>query len=153
MSHLFSFRFSPRSQASRLAFSLAALVALSGCSSKKIEGRKDVFPAHGKLLIDEQPAPGALLVLHPVGGAYDAERPRATVAADGSFTLSTYEAGDGAPAGEYVVTAQWHVSANKDAPGPWPNVLPAKYARPESSDLRVQIATGSNDLPPMLLRR
>lgn len=138
---------------SRLAIALAAFVAITGCSSKTIEGRKDVYVAHGKLLIDDQPAPGAMLVLHPVGGGYDAERPRATVAADGSFALTTYDGQDGAPAGEYIVTAQWYASANKDAPGPWPNILPSKYASPESSDLRVQIAAAPNELPPIVIRR
>lgn len=151
MSHLFLDHVAvvPR----RVAIATAAIIALSGCSSKKVEGRKEVHPAHGKLLIDNQPAPGAMLVLHPVGGAYDAERPRATVAPDGSFALTTYEGQDGAPAGEYIVTAPWYTSANKNAPGPWPNILPAKYARPESSDLRVQITAGSNDLPAILIRR
>lgn len=153
MSHLYFQRLSSRSYRSRLAISLTALAAFGGCSAKKIEGRKEVYPAHGKLLINDQPAPGAMLVLHPVGGAYDAEHPSATAAPDGSFSLSTYDGHDGAPAGEYVVTAQWYVSANKAAPGPWPNVLPAKYARPESSDLRVQITAGPNDLPAIVIRR
>lgn len=135
------------------ALALAAAIMAGGCSSKKIEGRKDVFPARGKLLVDSQPAAGALLVLHPVGGAYDAQRPVATVGADGSFELTTYVGKDGAPAGDYVVTAQWHRSANQDAPGPWPNVLPDKYARPESSDLHIQIVPGPNELTPIVIRR
>lgn len=138
-----------------LQISLAATViaATSGCSAKKVEGRKDVFPVHGKLLVDGQPAPGAMLVLHPVGGAYDAERPTAIVAGDGSFDLTTYVGSDGAPPGEYIVTAQWYLSANNEAPGPWPNVIPERYARPESSDLRVQIVAATNDLQPIVIRR
>lgn len=132
---------------------LTAGLALGGCSSKKIEGRKDVFPAGGKLLVNDQPAPGTMLVFHLVGGAYDAERPTATVALDGSFELTTYVGKDGAPPGDYVVTAQWFASNNKDSPGPWPNVLPQKYSRPESSDLRVRIAAGPNDLQPIIIRR
>jgi hypothetical protein len=104
------------------------------------------------LLVNDQPAPGAMLVLHPVGGAYDAEHPTATVGPDGSFELTTYVGKDGAPPGDYVVTAQWYASSNKDAPGPWPNVLPGKYARPESSDLRVQIAAAPNELQPIVIR-
>ena len=137
----------------RWLFALTAGIGLCGCSSKKIEGRKEVFPARGKLLVNDQPAPGAMLVLHPVGGDYDAEHPTATVGADGSFQLTTYVGRDGAPVGEYVVTAHWHLSADKQAPGPWPNVLPDKYARPESSDLRVRIAAGPNDLQPIVIRR
>lgn len=138
---------------SRWLITLTAGLALCGCSSKKIEGRKDVFRARGKLLVNDQPAPGAMLVFHPVGGAYDAEHPTATVGPDGSFDLTTYVGKDGAPPGDYVVTAQWYLSSNKDAPGPWPNVLPDKYARPESSVLRVQIAAGLNELEPIVIRR
>lgn len=134
------------------AFS-ALLIALPGCSSKKVDNRKAVFPVHGKLLVDNQPAPGAMLVLHPVGGAYDDEHPVATVGLDGSFELTTYAGKDGAPAGEYIVTAQWHLSADKDAPGPWPNVIPPKYAAPTSSDLRVRVAEGPNELDPIVIRR
>ncbi|HET6880859.1 MAG TPA: hypothetical protein VFI31_11930, partial [Pirellulales bacterium] len=111
----------------RLLFALAIGMAVCGCSSKKIEGRKEVFPARGKLLVNDQPAPGALVVLHPVGGAYDAERPTATVGPDGSFELTTYVGKDGAPAGDYIVTAQWYLSVDKDSPGPWPNAIPPKY--------------------------
>ena len=138
---------------SQWLFVLTAGLALCGCSSKKIEGRKDVFATRGKLLVNDQPAPGAMLVFHPVGGAYDAEHPTATVGPDGSFELTTYVGKDGAPPGDYLVTAQWYASNDKDAPGPWPNVLPEKYSRPDSSDLRVQIAAGPNDLQPIVIRR
>lgn len=132
---------------------VAAVLSVAGCSAKKVEGRRPVFPVHGKLLVNDQPAPGAMVVLHPVGGSFDAEHPIATVGPDGGFTLTTYAAGDGAPAGEYVVTAQWHLSADKAAPGPWPNVIPQKYSKPESSDLRVQIAQGPTELQAILIRR
>ena len=135
------------------AVAIAATMSASGCSAKKVEGRKQVFPVHGKFLVNDQPASGAIVVLHPIGGVLDAEHPVATVGPDGTFALTTYAGNDGAPAGEYVVTALWHVSADKAAPGPWPNVIPQKYSKPESSDLRVQIAAGPNELPPIVIRR
>lgn len=152
MSRLTSITFLSRPALAGLASALV-FVAMAGCSAKKADNRKSVFPARGKLLVNDQPAPGAMLVFHPVGGAYDAERPTATVGPDGSFELTTYVGHDGAPAGEYVVTAQWYLSADRDAPGPWPNVIPDKYARPELSDLHVQIAAGPNDLQPIVIRR
>jgi hypothetical protein len=131
----------------RVGLSSALAIALcAGCSSKHVEGRKEVFSAQGKLLVNNQPAAGAMFVLHPVNSAGQAERPYGKVGLDGSFTLTTYEAQDGAPVGEYVVTAEWRVSADKNAPGPWPNVLPPKYGDPKQSDLRVTIAPGTNDL-------
>ena len=41
-------------------------------------------------------------------------KPVATVAEDGTFTLTMYAAGDGAPEGEYGVTVDWQ---KKAAPG------------------------------------
>jgi hypothetical protein len=153
MPRCFLVRWSCLSRLSHLAIASALFITVGGCSSKKVEARKQVFPVCGTLLVDDQPASGAMLVLHPVGGAYDAEHPAATVAPDGTFKLTTFVGEDGAPPGEYVVTAHWNLSADKDAPGPWPNVIPDKYTRPESSDLRVQVTAGPNQLQPIAIRR
>lgn len=142
-----------RRSSARWAAVLAAVVAVAGCSQKKVDNRKVVYPVHGKLLVNDQPAPGAMLVLHAVGASYDNERPVATVGPDGTFELTTYVSKDGAPVGEYIVTAQWYLSANKDAPGPWPNVIPDKYSKPDSSDLRVRVAEGPNDLRTIVIKR
>jgi hypothetical protein len=55
---------------------------------------------------------------------------------------------DGAPAGEYAVTDEWWklVQAGGEAV-PGPNVIPAPFARPDSSPLKVTIAEGENTLP------
>ena len=58
----------------------------------------------------------------------------------GAFKLTTYDANDGAPAGEYVVTVVYEPS---DSPlmrpkGKKPEV-PATYAKPESSPLRAKV--------------
>jgi hypothetical protein len=134
------------------ALSSAALV-LAGCSSKKVEGRKPVFPVRGKVLVGGQPAPGALVVFHPVGVSFDAERPFAHVGPDGTFDLTTYQGKDGAPEGEYAVTLQWYVSTDRNAPGPWPNVLPTRYARPDLTDVRVRVAQQPNELQPFNIAR
>ena len=75
------------------------------------------------------------------------------VAPDGSFAVSTYDGGDGAPEGEYVLTVQWYkpVRQGNDLVG-GPNVLPAKYASPRTSDVRITVAAGENHLKPILLR-
>ena len=73
---------------------------------------------------------------------------------DGTFTATTYDAGDGVPAGTYIVTLQWRKatkSGNEFLPGP--NLLPARYGRPDTSDIVVRIAEGRNDLPPIVLHR
>lgn len=132
---------------------LAVAMAVCGCSAKKIEGRKDVFPARGKLWVDGQVAKGALLVLHPTDPTGQVEHPFAHVESDGSFALSTYQGRDGAPAGDYIATIEWRVPRHPGEEGPWPNALPERYAKPATSDLRVHIAQGSNELPPIILQR
>lgn len=127
--------------------------AAAGCSSQKPDNRKAVFPVRGKLLVDQQPAPGALVILHPADGAAQAERPFGKVGPDGSFELTTYEGRDGAPAGDYVVTTEWQLSPYQDAPGPWPNVLPPQYSDPRRSDLKVTISPGANELAPFSMGR
>lgn len=123
-------------------------LALSGCGSSKVPGEVPTFPVAGKLAFKGKPAVGAFVVLHPQSTDPNAPRPRATVQSDGTFALSSFREADGAPPGEYVLTAQWNKivkSSNGDA-GAGPNVLPAKYAKPSSSPVKVRIAEGSNDL-------
>lgn len=113
----------------------------------------------GQVLFENRPPEHALVVLHPLGRADgDAVRPRGEVGPDGTFVLSTYGARDGAPAGEYGVTVEWwQTSGSKKNPqgydAPPVNRLPARYARVESSGLRVQVKEGDNQLPPFQLRR
>ncbi len=65
--------------------------------------------------------------------------------ADGSFVLSTYTANDGSPVGDFVVTVIWR-RPWVDATGkPGPNLLPEKYARPDTTDLKARVKDGSNE--------
>ena len=77
-------------------FALIASVHLAGCGPED-EVRPPLQPAEGMLTINNQPAAGAMLVLHPANGkGFDSRmtRPRATVGADGKFHLTTYQEGD-----------------------------------------------------------
>src|SRR5262245_59099450 len=114
---------------------LAGCVALSGCG----RGGPKFYPVTGKVLVDGHPAEHALVVFHPVNAGPDALKPHAAVGPDGTFTLTTNTTGDGAPAGEYLVTVEWWLSGVKkvsDPDVPSKNHLPAKYAKPESSGLK-----------------
>jgi hypothetical protein len=108
----------------------------------------------GAIQFRGQPINGAFVTLHPQSNAsVDVPHPRASVAADGSFALTTYDGDDGAPAGEYVLTVQWYrpVKQGNDWVG-GPNVLPKKYASPHTSDVRITVATGENRIKPIQLR-
>lgn len=67
-----------------------------------------MFPVSGRLFIRQQLAPGAYVVFHPVDRSIGQGRCAVALTnADGSFSLSTREKSDGAPAGDYVVTVFW----------------------------------------------
>jgi hypothetical protein len=128
------------------------LVAIVGCGEAKPD-RVAVHPAAGTITFKGQPAQGAFVTLHPTSGPSESvPTPRANVDKDGSFKVTTFDGGDGAPEGKYVVTVRWYklVTVGGDTAA-GPNVIPPKYTRPESSDLTVRIAAGENTLPPIKL--
>lgn len=119
-----------------IAFGLLALVQAS-CS--KGEPKNPTFPVTGKVLVRGKPAEHATVVFHPVNDTdAAARRPQGKVGADGTFTLTTYEANDGAPAGEYRVTLQlWLASRNPEEPPS--NRLPVAYSNPVTSGLKAKV--------------
>ncbi len=89
----------------------AILIAmgLSGCGkSGDTRSRLPTTPVSGKLHVDGQPFGPCIVYLAAAQNEADPKRATPTVTgrvqADGSFQLSTYEPGDGAPAGTYHVS-------------------------------------------------
>jgi hypothetical protein len=136
---------------SKNGFLLAVLMAaaMGGCSSEK---RVAVFPVSGKVSFQRRPAAGAQVVLHPVKNSESNDvAPTATVQNDGSFAITAYEPGDGAPNGDYVATVQWY-RFSKELGGPGPNVIPAKYSNPRTSPIRVSVNGAPTEVQPIVLR-
>ena len=103
-----------------------------------------VHPVAGELRFEEQPASGAT-ILHPQDPSIPV-RPRATVHADGTFEVTTYRPGDGAPAGRYKATIEWRraiagQTGDENVP---PNALPATYASPQSTPVELKVEEGEN---------
>ena len=99
-------------------------------------------------MIDGQPAPDAQVIFHPAGGENFDERgarPTGRVKADGSFALTTYHPGDGAPAGRYLVTVYW--AQNPAALEPSPDRLHGRFLDPAKSTLEVTIEEEPTELP------
>jgi hypothetical protein len=99
-----------------------AALALQGCGGDGID-RVPVVEAAGKVYVDDQPYGPATLTLRPVTKGQDDKRPPlgGLVETDGSFKLTTYEPGDGAPPGEYTVS----LSPRSEGAGGDPSVDPA----------------------------
>ena len=134
---------------------VVALMVAGGCRKQSAADRVPVVPVAGAVAFEGQPIPGALVVFHPLSGAASQTLPaRGTVQDDGTFQLTTYEANDGASPGEYKVTVEWRrlISDNGDVKA-GPNVLPPRYSRPQTTDLVVRVAEGSNHLKPLQVQR
>jgi hypothetical protein len=133
----------------QLAAMIVVAMCMSGCSSEK---RVPVFPVTGKVSFEGRAPAGAQIVLHPVNSVESNNvAPTATVERDGSFAISAYELGDGAPNGDYVATIQWY-RFSKELGGPGPNVIPAKYTSPRTSPIKVSVNGGPTQVAPILLR-
>jgi hypothetical protein len=134
----------------------ALVTAFAGCGSSQGSDRVPVFPATGRLVYDGRPLAGAFVVLHPRGveQSHRAPRPHAQVSTDGSFSLTSYETDDGAPAGDYAVTVELRPLVNRGGDiTAGPNILPPKYSRAETTPVTVQIAERRNDLPEIQIRK
>src|SRR5262249_28083759 len=77
-------------------------------------------PTSGQVLVNGSPAAGVRIEFHPVNQNPEQPiYPAATTKDDGRFTLETYKQGDGAPAGDYLVTLTWPAYHSKrDGYGP-----------------------------------
>ena len=129
-------------------------IAWAGLRSKQQSpvAHNDVYPVTGRLVFGETCPAGALVVLHPLKPPIEVH-PRATVKADGSFEISTYGQGDGAPAGEYRLTVAWHKPVQvQGQPSLSANRFPSHLAHPETTDLNVTVSPGINLLPPIKIQ-
>jgi hypothetical protein len=113
-----------------------------------------VVPVSGQLFVQSQPAGGAMVVLHPLGELASEDwtlgYPRATVAADGSFRMTTYRADDGAPEGQYRVLVNWfrplEDSETGDPEDETEDLLQERYSDPNRSPLEATVAGPSTEL-------
>jgi hypothetical protein len=131
-----------------LSVALAALTTAlcQGCGGEQWQA--ETYPASGRITINGEPPEGAVVELHATDEGPDVRnsRPWAVVEEDGTFTLSTYERGDGAPPGEYAVTVKWPPDVSQPSLA---DRLAGAYARPEQSRWEVTISEGENQLPPI----
>jgi hypothetical protein len=127
-------------------------LALAGCSKPPRADRLPTYPVAGHVFDRGQPAAGAQVQLWAVGGDLmrAAACPHATVEADGSFRLTTYETEDGAPPGEYGLTLRWPLPP---PPGKeeGPDRFQGRYADPARPLRQVRISANNNELAPIQL--
>jgi hypothetical protein len=135
---------------------IAAMLIIPGCGGNN--GQLDVYPVSGIVTLQGKPIEGATVMffgqdehLRAVGVPI----PEGTTDASGKFELTTYEAGDGAPAGNYAVSITWmEETGNSDDPElvTRRDRLKNRYASPDSSDLTAMVEADDNELPPFELQ-
>jgi hypothetical protein len=156
---------------SRKAFAIFALlcsVTLAGCSDGTVgsSSREKVYKVTGKVTMGGAPVANAFVTFAPSG-----KQPAATGRTDteGKYTLTTYDPGDGAAAGDYTALVTKEGAAPAAPGGHDPKntnpaaagapthaaqksaatsgLLPTKYSAASSSDLKVTVkADGANDI-------
>lgn len=149
---MFDLRLQWRGQTFFRLISLAASITLASCSAE--EGRVPVVPVYGALFVEGEPAAGALVIFHAVTETEPkTTNPNGRVQADGSFQLTTYESGDGAPAGDYIVTVFWPAPPKNptERPDMGPDRLQNRYTNPDTSQIRVTVEPDKNHLHPIRL--
>lgn len=119
------------------------LLALGLLSCAKAPDHPPVFPVTGRVLYEGRPATGAVVIFHSTDRPAVAERPHGRTNADGEFELTTFQTGDGGPAGAYVVTVEW--KRPEDHPEQGADLLPPIYGDPGTSPLRVTVTAGANE--------
>jgi predicted small lipoprotein YifL len=140
-----------RSYRHRLAIvsALLTLASLSGCGRGPIPTYK--VKATLKYQGTEETVPGARIELRPQDPIDAAHRvsPVGRVHEDGSIQMTTFEPGDGVPAGHYLVVVGeppkphgWDV----DQQGMPPRKIPQKYKSYETSDLTLEVRAKGNNL-------
>ncbi len=141
-----------------LAFGLAAVVC--GCG----DDRARVHPVSGRVLVEGEPAGGAVVIFYPQTEDLERKkfRPNAETDEEGNFQVTTYVQGDGAPPGDYLVSVVWN-SWSKVEPSPdgmeddetkvsqVVDRLRGRYEDPQASGISVTIERGENVLPPFEL--
>lgn len=127
------------------------LLSLTGCGQSG-PAKVETHPVRFDLTYRGRPTPGALVAFHPVTPTEGAPAPRGVVTRDGQLKVSTFNGGDGAPEGEYVLTIQWSPLVKREGEVvQGPNVLPRKYTSPQTSGLRIRVASGENQIAPVRL--
>lgn len=145
-------------QVAELAMALTLGSCITGCGETSLNDVSPTFPVSGRCLFDGEPAAGVRLVFHKTDsqGAVLKGSPRATatVQPDGNFKVTTFSSGDGAIAGNYVVTAAWPGDApNSAAPDEeGPDRLEGRYAAISTPAARITVGEQNNQVSPILLR-
>ena len=125
------------------------VLATAGCGEKKYPNEKQVFKIKGFVTVDGKPVPEIQVGLHDKAGPDNKQPtfPQGFTDANGNIRISTYEEGDGAPAGDYSVTFAWQELNLMSRSYGGPDKLNKKYSDPKNTPFSITLGEGQpNDL-------
>lgn len=131
------------------ALSIAAAFA-AGCDGS---GPK-LYKVRGTVQVDGKPASDALVFLHRQGRSNLNEPvPYGRANANGEFVVTSVVEGDGALAGDYVITVAWpDMSKAPNGNGERPDLLRGTYDKAATSTIKATVEPKDNQLPEIALR-
>ncbi len=117
---------------------------LAGCGGNK---NPATYPVKGTVKFNGQPLPDVIVTFFPTEG-----RPASGMTdAQGNYTLTTFDPGDGALPGSHKVTvaepAPKMAEGDYSVPVPKPPRFPVKYTDQIQTDLKAEVKAGENDIP------
>ncbi len=128
---------------SGVGWMLAGLFIL-GCSG---EPRPSLAKVHGKVSLQGKPlTSGRILFVPSKASEGELSHPASgKIGDDGSFTLTSYDDGDGAMIGEHKVAVIVTSAPGAKAPGTTvKSPVPKQFADPETTPLRKKVEPGDN---------
>jgi len=141
----------------RLAAVLALCSLTLGCSGSA--GRPPLARVSGTVTHNGKPVTSGSVVFTPVGDSQGAGARIATgqIESDGSYTLTTYDTGDGAVLGQHIVTVESHgtgedikkLNVKPDGKIAYKlpkTTIPDKYNKPDRTPLKHTVEAGSNKI-------
>jgi hypothetical protein len=108
--------------------------------------RRPTHPVTVTVTLDGKPLPGAYVVFKEGGKELRPVRGDGVTAVDGVVRISTWEADDGLPVGEYRITVAGQLPFGAPTGKPELTALPARYASEKTSGLTATIKPGPNTL-------
>jgi len=129
--------------AGRLAASVSMLALCAGCG----DGLPKTIPVSGSVRYQGEPLTDGTVVFHPheIPEGLPRRTAHGRLQPDGTFTLTTFRAGDGAVPGTYRVTIHSYLSepASSDDdqnPGEYVWRIPQRYGDPSRSGLTADVS-------------
>ena len=140
----------------RLGTLIGMVVIFGGCGGGDVS-KPPLGQVSGKVSYKGTPVSKGIVTFVPVGGpgAKTGQPAAGDIGSDGSYTLTTFEDGDGAVLGQHVVLVQSREGRMETGGHGMPtpgalkkmkrpeSLLPEKYASSEKSPLRCEVKSGS----------